>query len=150
MAKIQVKKIGQRCIRAELALFKNRTCLDTQLIRVKLCLLRHEYDFKYSISVFDMHDVFYPFSKQPPGQVRVYVVAHYPMQKSGGLRQKKSRSISWTCEGKSFGLHKATVDTTQCFYSVINVERWQITDWSSRYNAVWLNFWVCEVAYKPF
>lgn len=83
-------------------------------------------DWQGFSSVLDMHDVFYPLSKQPTEQVRMCVVLHYPMQKSGGLRQKKSMSISWMCERKSSGLHEATVDTMQCFYNVINGKRQQI------------------------
>lgn len=87
-----------------------------------------------------MRDVFYPLSKQPSEQVLMCVVLDYPMQKSGGLRQKKSMGISWMCERKSIGLQKATVDTTQCFYNVINVKKQQITDWSYRCNTVWFKF----------
>lgn len=43
---------------------------------------------------------------------------------------KRSPWASAGCERKSFGLHKATVDTIQCFYNVINGKRQQITDWS--------------------
>ena len=38
-------------------------------------------DVQGFISVLEAHDVFYPFSKQPTGRVRVCVVLHYPMQK---------------------------------------------------------------------
>lgn len=91
------------------------------------------------ISILNMHDAFYPLPKQPTEQVHMCVVLDYPMQKSGGLRQKMPMGISWMWERKSIGPRKATVDTIQCFYNVINVKK-QIPDWSDRCNTVWFKF----------
>ena len=120
---------------------ESRAALLSNLNVFQCTKLAGVYCFLYDLKMILYYwQGFYFYSRYAWCVLSAFQTAHRPsshvcfcfitrMQKSGGLRQKKSMSISWMCERKSFGLHEATVDTIQCFYNVINGKRQQITDW---------------------